>query len=155
MDFQPSKISPADDGPSTLQGWTDGLHGWTTDGLSTLHGWTATNGLTALDDGPSTAPTDGLSTLLSLHRATTAATNGLFALDKKPSHTCTTFDLSGLPDVFDDLASALGGNTAIDIPTEKPKHRGSSLSDQLQDEPGLFDTLKDLGFEETPTGKNC
>ena len=162
MDSQPSKISPADDGPSTLQGWTDGLHGWTTDGLSSLHGWTATNGLAALDDGPSTAPTDGLSALLSLHGATTAATNGLFTLDKEPSHTCTTFDisvlnLSGLSDVFDDLASALGSNTAIDTPTEKPKHRGSSLSDQLQDEPGLFDTLKDLGFEETPTGnyKNC
>ena len=94
MDFQSSKISSADDGPSTLQGWitsADGLHGWTTDGLSTLHGWTATNGLAALDDGPSTASTDGLSTLLSLHGPTTAATDGLFTLDKEPSHTCTTF----------------------------------------------------------------
>ena len=136
MDIQPAST----DGFSAL------------DGLSTLHGWT-TDQLSALDDGPSTLDDDGLSTL---HGWTT----GLSTLDDGLSlqglttnghpHTCTTLNLnlSGLSDIFDDLATALGDNVA------KPR-RGGSLSDQLQDEPGLFDALRDLGFEETTTGKNC
>ena len=118
MDIQPAST----DGFSAL------------DGLSTLHGY-ITDQLSALDDGPSTLD-DGLS----LQGYTT---NG-------HPHTCTTLNLnlSGLSDIFDDLATALGDNVA------KPR-RGGSLSDQLQDERGLFDALRDLGFKETTTGKNC
>ena len=63
---------------------------------------------------------------------------GLITTHALHTHTPQTeLNLSGLSDIFDEI-SALGDN----------KNFGSSLSDQLRDEPGLLEALKDLGFQE-------
>ena len=167
MDQPSTTSSSAADGLSLLLEWinsTDGLQGWTTDGLTTtldgLQGWTATTD--GLDDGPSTsALDDGSSTsalddelstasaLPSLQGSTATSTQ-----DDELSLTHTTLptlNLSGLSDILDELAAALEDDAAPKTSFKK----GSGLSDQLKDEPGLLETLKELGFQETATGKDC
>ena len=214
MDQPSTTSSSSADELSSLLRWinsTDGLQGWTTDGLTTtldgLQGWTATtdgldDGLStaasalddgpstsasALDDGPSTSASaldDGPSTsaslddelstasallslqgsiaasalddelttvsaLLSLQGSPTASTQ-----DDEPSHspnTLPTLNLPGLSDILNNLTAALEDYAA----PKTSNNKGSSLSDQLQEEPGLFETLKELGFQETATGKSC
>ena len=62
----------------------------------------------------------------------------------------STLNLLGLSDFFEEELAALDDN-------EFKKKLGGSLSDQLSDEPGLYEALKDLGFEDSTaaaTGKN-